>query len=111
MPTVTAKRQFITAEEAGHEWRRLISEGLYPDSPEYDRLMARLGERDDWLFERFGKPLMEQHSGKWIAISLDGDTLVRDTSGEAGWAGKERFGEGGYTVRKLAEFPGHQIYH
>jgi hypothetical protein len=111
MSSAVTKKQFITTEEVGREWRRLVSEGLYPDSADYDCFMARLGERDDWLYQTYGRPLMEQYPGKWVAISLNGDTLVRNTSGEAGSAGKEQFGDGGYTVRKLAEFPGHQLYH
>jgi hypothetical protein len=109
MSTAIAQKRFITAEEVGREWRRLISEGLYPDSPDYERFMARLGERNDWLFEQFGRPLMAQFPGKWVAISLDGETLVRNSSGEAGWAAKERFGEGQYTVHKLSDLP-REIY-
>jgi hypothetical protein len=75
----------------------------------YDHFMARLGERNDWLFEQFGRPLMALHRNKWVGISLDGHTVVRDTSGEAGWAAKEQFGEGNYTVHKLSDTP-REIY-
>jgi hypothetical protein len=87
MSSTFAERQFITAEEVGQEWRRLISEEHCPDSPDYERLMARIGERNDWLFEQYGKQLMDRFPGKWAAISIDGEILVRDTSGEAGCAG------------------------
>ena len=100
---------WITGEEFGRERRRLIAAGIPDDAPEFVALRARKRARDDYLYERYGKPLMDKHSGKWIGIALDGRVIIRDTASELSWDAREEFGGGNYSKRKLAEFPGHEI--
>jgi hypothetical protein len=107
--SVKDQQGWITGEEFGRERRRLIAAGVPDDAPEFQALVRRVLERDDSLFERYGKPYLETHPGKWIAISLGGEVLVGDTAGEVIWEATETFGAGNFAMRKLADFPGHRI--
>jgi hypothetical protein len=100
---------WITGEEYGCERRRLIEAGVPDDAPEFRELEARVDARDDFLFERYGKPLIDEHYGKWIGISIDGRVIVRNTSAELSLAAREAFGGGNYSKRKLADFPGYEL--
>src|SRR5947207_11407046 len=108
--SIEREQEWITGEEIGRENRRLIEAGKPDDSPEFRELIARIVARDDALYERYGKRYLDTHYGKWIAISLDGQVIIRDTAGEATWAASEAFGDGNYAKRKLAEFPGHELF-
>lgn len=104
--SVQQEQEWITGEELGRERRRLITAHVPDEAPEFRDLWARVDARDDALYERYGKPLLDTYPGKWIAISLEGTTVVRDTAGEAGRAASEAFGPGNFALRKLAPFPG-----
>jgi hypothetical protein len=108
--SVEQERQWISGEEIGRENRRLIDAGIPDDAPEFQELFARIAARDNTLYERYGKPYLEIHPGKWIAISLDGQVIIRDTAGEVTWAANQAFGDGNYSKRKLAAFPGHELF-
>lgn len=103
------EQRWITGEEFGRERRRLIEAGVPDEDPEFQELIRRVVERDDYLYERFGKPHRETHEGKWIAVSLDGQVIIRATAGELIWDASEAFGDGNFSMRKLADFPGHQM--
>jgi hypothetical protein len=105
----TTKRKWITGEEYGRLRRELIDHGVPDDAPEFVELNERVHQRDEALWELFGKPYMETYRGKWIAIALDGTVIIRDTASEVVWAGARAFGEGNFAMRKLAEFPGHVV--
>jgi hypothetical protein len=107
--SVETDQDWITADEIGREWRRLHGMPLSIDSPEYQELFARINARDNALYERYGKPHMEAHRGKWIAIAPDGRVIIRKTSSEVVAAATETFGAGDAAIRKLADFPGHQM--
>jgi hypothetical protein len=104
------EERWITGEEIGRENRRLIEAGVPDDAPEFQELIARIVARDDYLFERIGKKYLDTYYGKWIAISLDGQVIIRDTASEVTWAASEAFGDGNFAKRKLAEFPGHELF-
>jgi hypothetical protein len=108
--SVEQEQPWITGEEIGRERRRLIEAGVPDDAPEFQALIDRVFARDDYLYERYGKQYLETHPGKWIAIALDGQVIIRDTAGEVSWAASEAFGAGNYSKRKLAEFTGHDLY-
>ncbi len=94
---------WITGEEFALERRRLLETGQGFPSPAYLELRARLAERDDSLFERFGRPFVTSHGDQWIAISLHGETIIRPTGSDAMRLARERFGEGNFAFRKLNE--------
>jgi hypothetical protein len=104
--SVEQEQHWITGEEFARENRRLIEAGVPDEAAEFQALFTRVRERDDALFERYGKPLLQSHYGKWAAISPAGGVIIRDTAGEAVWAGAETFGEGEFALRRLADFPG-----
>lgn len=107
--SVDQDQQWITGEEFGRERRRLIQEGIPDEAAEFQALYDRVQARDDYLYERYGKPHLESHHGQWIAISMSGDVIIRNTASETIWAGAEKFGEGNFALRRLAEFPGHRM--
>ena len=107
---VKQEQQWITGEEIGRENRRLIEAGVPDDAPEFQELIARIAARDNYLYERYGKSYLDTHPGEWIAISREGQVILRNTAGEVTWAASETFGEGNYAKRKLAEFPGHELF-
>ena len=108
--SIDQEKRWMTGEEIGQANRRLIDAGVPEDAPEFQELVARIAARDNDLYERYGKKYWDTHRGKWIAISLDGQVIIRDTAGEVTWAASEAFGEGNYAKRKLAEFPGHELF-
>lgn len=100
---------FITAAEATALWRQIKERRLGEDSPEYQEFISRIRERDDYLYETYGKRYYDSHYGKWIAVSVNGEVIIDDTSGQVIWAASEKFGNGNFCMRKLAEFPGHRL--
>jgi len=42
-------------------------------------IQAQLHQQADALYERYGKPLEEDHWGEFIVISLDGKTVIAST--------------------------------
>jgi hypothetical protein len=60
--------------------------------------------------ERLDGAHLDSDYGKWIAISLDGRVIIRNTAGEVTWAAIHDFGEGNFAKRKLSEFPGHELF-
>ncbi len=107
--SIEQEKRWITGEEFGAERRRLIATGVPDDAPEFRELFARVRERDDYLYERYGKPLLESHRGEWIAITLDGQVFLGHDPGEVGWKAVATVGPGNFCVRRLAEFPGYEM--
>jgi hypothetical protein len=102
-------RTWMTGEEYGRARRQLIAAGLPADAPEFQQLRRQVAERDDYLFEQYGRPYLETHPGQWIAISLDGQVLIRRSLADAAWDGEAAFGRGNFAARKLADFTGLQM--
>jgi hypothetical protein len=109
--SIEQEQRWITGEEYGRERRRLIQEGVPDDALEFQELRARVRARDEHLYERYGKRYLESHYGKWIAISPEGQVIIRDTASETGVAAVEAFGSGNFAIRKLAELSGHELRH
>ncbi len=92
------EREWITAEEVAAEWDRIRRSGLKASSPEYQRLLERVGARDSYIWETFGPRLMERFPGKWAAIAPGGEFEIADSQVEALRRARERFGDGGACV-------------
>jgi hypothetical protein len=107
--SVEQEQQWITGEEFVRTWRELMARRAPQEDPEYQKLVRRVSARDDHLFERYGKQHMETHRGKWIAISTDGQVIITDRAVDATRLGRERFGPGNYTSRRLTKFPGYRF--
>ena len=107
---VTEPTNLITGKEFGEERRRLILAGHRHDSSsELKMLWERVRERDDYLWDRYAKPLISKHPGKWAAVDLNGQVLLADTASEAIHEGARRFGDANFVYGKVAEFRGHDV--
>ena len=106
---VQERQKWITGPEFGEERRRLMRAGKKHNSPEMQALFARVDERDDELWAKYGEPLIQKHPGQWAAISLDGEVLLRTTSSAAISDGRDRFGAGNFVFGRLAAFRGFQM--
>ena len=104
--SLTQEQNWITGREYGAELRRLVREGANEDDPRVLALHRRVRERDDYLYERYGKQHRVGNEGRWIAISLDGEVILGDTLGDVIHEAHERWGGGNAALRKLADFPG-----
>src|SRR5690349_8969087 len=103
MPTVApVEASWITGEEFALENRRLIDAGISDDSAEFQRLFARLSERDAALFERYGRGYLTSHPDQWIAISLGGEVIVQKRLVDVLQESNRRFGAGNAAIRKLS---------
>lgn len=108
--SIDQEQRWITGEEFVQTWRELMARHAHEDDPDYQELIRRVGERDDYLFERYGRPFMETHSGKWIAISTDGEVLIDDRAVDLSRRARAKFGSGNYASRRLTKFPGYCVY-
>jgi hypothetical protein len=108
--SIEQDKHWITGEEFGCERWRLIQAGVHDDAPEFEELYRGVRERDDYPFERYGKPYMTADPGKWVAISLDGQVLFREHDWQASADGRQTFGGGNYCVRRLAEEQGYRLH-
>ncbi len=104
--SIQERKAWITGEELSKERRKLIEAGLKDDSPEMQALWKQVDERDDYLWERYARPLIAAHPGEWAAVSLNGDVLHGPMSVEVHRAAIEKFGSGNFAYGKLAEFRG-----
>lgn len=104
------EQTWISGEEYEHERRRLLEAGHGdPFAPELVELRRRVQARNDYLFEKYGVPLIPHHEGKWVAISADGEVLIEEREVEAQRRGRERFGPGGFCLARLGDPPGRQF--
>jgi len=97
---------WITGEEFTRELARLWADREQRDSPERERLYDRLFERNDFIWVRYGVPLMRRNRGRWAAITLEGEYLLGDSREEAEALGDETFGENSAYVARLDETRG-----
>ena len=61
-----------------------------------------IDRRFDELYETYGKPLEADHRGEFLAISLDGKTILGFTLREVARKATETFGPGNF-VYKIGE--------
>ena len=107
--SIDQEQEWITGEEFAQENRRLFDAGVPDEAPEFQALFDRVQARDDYLYERYGRPYVETHGGQWIAISPDGQVVIRETAAAVLAEARARFGAGNAAIRKLAPFPGHVL--
>src|SRR5262245_50129636 len=98
--------ELITGEEFGEQRRKFLKKGLRRDSPEMRALWNRVIERDEYLWERYAKPLIKTHKDQWAAVSLSGQAIIKNTASEIMEAATNEFGAGNFAYGKLAEFRG-----
>ena len=57
------------------------------------------------LYKRYGKPLEAKHTGEWVAISEDGETLLGEREGEVLVLALDRFGRDDFALVMV----GHEV--
>jgi hypothetical protein len=68
--------------------------------------LAERSERDQELYERYGKPLQTDHAGKYVAIGPDGHTIVDTDSAEVLRQAIAKFGSGNFALKRV----GHRAF-
>jgi hypothetical protein len=58
-------------------------------------------ERDDRLYERYGRPLEPEHNGEFVAIGDNGRTLLGTDELEVAELAISQFGPGAFVLRKV----------
>lgn len=61
-----------------------------------------LKKKAERLYDRYGKPLEPEHAGKYVAISLEGKTIIGPTVLDVAQRAKSAFGPGSF-VFKIGE--------
>lgn len=102
--------QWITGDEFNREVRRLIDQGVSDEDPRMRTVYARMSERNHYLFERFGKKLVDRYPNWYVAISVDGKTLVRQRAGDLVHDAEDEFGTYDFAVFRLSD-PPYDSYH
>jgi hypothetical protein len=98
-------KNWITGAEFGEARRQLILADR-GDSPEMDALLQRVRERDNYLWDTYAKPLIEEHRDEWAAVSLEGEMIFGKTASEIISTATEKFGESNFVYGRMAEFRG-----
>ena len=57
------------------------------------------------LYRLYGKPLEAKHTGRWVAISEDGETLLGEREGEVFHLAVDRFGRDNFALVMV----GHEV--
>lgn len=71
---------------------------------EMDQWLAHQQERNDALYEQYGRPLEVAHHGKYVAINVTGETIVGEDDVAVAQDAVRRFGAGNFAYRRVG-FP------
>jgi hypothetical protein len=63
--------------------------------------MEAIKRRDDELYERYAKHLEAEHKGKFVAIGLNGETLIGEERVKIILEAIKKFGRGNFAVKKI----------
>ena len=63
--------------------------------------IASRAERDDRLYERFGKSFEALHPGEFVAIGDDGEIILGTDELLVAREATERFGRGSFALRRI----------
>ena len=64
-----------------------------------DQQRQRALEEMDAVYDRYARPMEEEHWGEFVAVSPDGRTLLGPAARDVTLAAKEAFGTGSYVFR------------
>ena len=70
------------------------------------QLLDERARRDLSLYERYGKPLEQEHRGEYVAIGTDGSTIVGQVPSEMLRDAISTFGSGHFALRRI----GHRTF-
>lgn len=63
--------------------------------------IAERAEKDEKLYERYGKPLEAEHKGEFVAISDDGEILLDRDELALTMRAVGRFGAGNFALQRI----------
>ncbi|MGI8554129.1 MAG: hypothetical protein ACR2PL_25585 [Dehalococcoidia bacterium] len=66
-----------------------------------EQWLAKRSVEDEHLYERFGKALEPEHTGKWVAIGEAGAIIVGTEDVAVAREASQRFGDGQYAMRRI----------
>jgi hypothetical protein len=97
-------RTWITGEEYNRACQRLIEAGVPDDDPRFVELRRSIDERNRHLWETYGRPLIQRHPGKYVAIAPDGRMMLGERGGDLMWDAAEELGED-FALFRLSDPP------
>ena len=65
-----------------------------------------VAERDERLYEKYGKPLEQERKGEYIAISTDGRTIISTNPNDVLTQAVNVFGGGNFALTRI----GHEAF-
>ncbi len=71
--------------------------------PTLQEWLQNRAERDQYLYDRYGKPLESVHAGEFVAIGPDGQTLVGATAAEVLRQAIDAFGSGNFAFKRIGQ--------
>jgi len=66
-----------------------------------EQWMAQRAKKDEQLYERYGRPLEKEHTGKYAAIGPDGQVVFGVSTDEVLQKGVETFGSGNFGLFRI----------
>lgn len=66
---------------------------------QHERPSAELDRRYDEVYERHVRPLEQEHRGKYVAISADGQSVLGRTMHEAAQKAAQQLGPGSFLYK------------
>ena len=73
---------------------------------EVEQWMAWRAKEDDRLYAQYGKPLEKEHTGEYVAIGPDGQTILGKRAGEVLQKAVDIFGERNFGLFRV----GHRTF-
>jgi hypothetical protein len=68
--------------------------------------LAERAKQDQRLYEQYGKSLEKDHTGEYVAIGADGQTLIGASAAEVLQQAVDAFGSGNFALKRV----GHRTF-
>lgn len=68
---------------------------------DYEKWTAHRIKEDERLYEQYGKPLEQEHTGEYFAIGPDGQTILGESTDEVLQKGVQAFGGGNFGLFRI----------
>gem|GEM_PF-940411 len=69
--------------------------------PYLEEWLAGRAQEDQRLYEQYGKPLEQEHTGKFVAIGSDGQCILDSDELALAVQALSRFGRGNFALRRI----------
>jgi hypothetical protein len=68
---------------------------------ELQQWLKERGEKDDRLYEQYGRPLEAEHTGEWVAIGDNGETILGPNELQVSKQALLQFGPRAFAFRRI----------